>query len=193
MPPPLSTRLSTTRFVLRPPRPDDARVLGAALKRNAEHLAPWSPAGLVAPEARTAVRLAADIARMRRQWQKDVQYNLFASEAGSDAILGKVTLSVQRGAFQNAYLGYWCDGARQGTGLMTECLRAVLYFAFGPLALHRVQAAIMPRNAASLRVVEKLGFRREGFAERYLQIAGAWEDHVLFARTAEEHATSVAG
>jgi ribosomal-protein-alanine N-acetyltransferase len=60
-------------------------------------------------------------------------------------------------------------------------------FAFGPAELHRLQAAIMPRNAASLRVIEKLEFRREGYAERYLQIAGRWEDHILFAKTSEEH------
>ena len=70
---------------------------------------------------------------------------------------------------------------------MTEGIQAVLDFAFGPAGLHRVQAAIMPRNPRSLRVIEKLGFRREGYAERYLQIAGKWEDHVVFARTREEH------
>jgi ribosomal-protein-alanine N-acetyltransferase len=75
----------------------------------------------------------------------------------------------------------------QGQGLTGEAIELVLGFAFERVGLHRVQAAIMPRNARSLRVVEKLGFRREGFAERYLQIAGKWEDHVLFAMTAEEH------
>ena len=61
-------------------------------------------------------------------------------------------------------------------------------FAFGPLGLHRVQAAVMPNNPASLRVLDKAGFRREGLAERYLQIAGVWADHVLFATTVEEWA-----
>ncbi len=75
---------------------------------------------------------------------------------------------------------------RQGQGLMTEGIRLALGFAFGAAGLHRVQAAIMPRNQASLRVVEKVGFRREGFAQRYLQIAGKWEDHLLFAITQEE-------
>ena len=63
----------------------------------------------------------------------------------------------------------------------------MLDFAFGAANLHRIQAAIMPQNPRSLRVIEKLGFRKEGYAERYLQIAGKWEDHFLFARTSEEH------
>ncbi len=86
-----------------------------------------------------------------------------------------------------AYLGYWTDVDHQGRGVCTEALGAVLAFAFGPAELHRLQAAIMPRNERSLRVIEKLGFRREGYAERYLHIAGNWEDHVLFARTREEN------
>jgi ribosomal-protein-alanine N-acetyltransferase len=187
VPPSLALRLETPRFVLRAPRADDARLLGAALKRNAEHLAPWSPAALVAPQARTAVRLAAELARMRTAWKKDAQYNLFVfAREDTTTLLGRVTLTVQRGAFQNAYLGYWCDHARQGQGLMTECLAAAIELAYGPVGLHRLQAAIMPRNAGSIRVIEKLGFRREGLAERYLQIAGTWEDHVLYALTAEE-------
>ena len=70
----------------------------------------------------------------------------------------------------------------------TEAVGAVLRFAFGPLGLHRVQAGVMPRNAASIAVVKKLGFREEGLSARYLQIAGTWEDHVTFAMTSEDWA-----
>jgi ribosomal-protein-alanine N-acetyltransferase len=105
--------------------------------------------------------------------------------------IGKIALNgVMRGAMHGAYLGYWMDVDHQNGGLCTEGIRAVMDFAFGPAALHRLQAAIMPRNARSLRVIEKLGFRKEGYAERYLQIAGRWEDHILFARTSEEHAAT---
>jgi ribosomal-protein-alanine N-acetyltransferase len=102
--------------------------------------------------------------------------------------VGKIALSgVMRGAMHGAYLGYWMDLDHVGKGLVTEGIRAVLDWSFGAAGLHRIQAAIMPRNERSLRVVDKLGFRREGYAERYLQIAGKWEDHVLFAKTREEH------
>jgi ribosomal-protein-alanine N-acetyltransferase len=103
------------------------------------------------------------------------------------AIVGRVALGgVLRGAFQNAYLGYWVDEDRQNRGLMTEAVAAATAFAFGPAGLHRVQAAVMPRNVASQRVLEKAGYRQEGLAQRYLCIAGQWEDHLLFATTAEE-------
>src|SRR6185437_2002359 len=96
--------------------------------------------------------------------------------------------SVAPAAGENAYLGYWIDAEHQGRGLMTEAVRAATTFALEAAGLHRVQAAVMPRNGASQRVLEKAGYRREGLATRYLCIAGIWEDHVLFATTAEEWA-----
>ena len=91
-----------------------------------------------------------------------------------------------RGAFLNAYLGYWIDAEHEGRGLMTESVTAAVDFVFTVVGLHRVQAAVMPRNLGSARVLEKVGFRREGYAERYLAIAGTWEDHLIFGLTAEE-------
>ena len=106
---------------------------------------------------------------------------------GDEAIIGRIALTgVMRGAFLSAHLGYWIDQEHQRKGYMTEAVREVTRFAFDVLGLHRVQAAVMPHNTASLRVLEKLGFRKEGESPRYLQIAGRWADHVVFAVTAEE-------
>ena len=100
---------------------------------------------------------------------------------------GEINLnSVQRGSFQNAYVGYWIDQAQAGNGYVPEALVAVARFAFEDLALHRLQIAIIPRNLASRRVVEKLDLREEGIALRYLEIGGVWEDHVRYAITVEE-------
>ena len=100
---------------------------------------------------------------------------------------GEVNLNtIHRGARQNAYIGYWIDQAVAGQGFMPEAVLAVLRFAFEDLHLHRVQIAIVPRNTASRRVVEKLALREEGVALRYLQINGVWEDHIRYAITAEE-------
>ena len=100
---------------------------------------------------------------------------------------GEMNLSsVQRGPFQSCYVGYWIDEDVAGMGYTPEALVVAARFAFEQLALHRVQVSIVPRNAASLRVVEKLGLRSEGLAERYLEINGVWEDHCRFAITAEE-------
>jgi ribosomal-protein-alanine N-acetyltransferase len=107
---------------------------------------------------------------------------------------GEITLSsIQRGPFQNAFVGYWVDEAMAGQGLAPEATVAILRFAFEELGLHRVEIAIVPRNRASRRVVEKLGLREEGVAVRYLEIDGQWEDHVRYAMTSEEWTTRAAG
>jgi ribosomal-protein-alanine N-acetyltransferase len=100
---------------------------------------------------------------------------------------GEINVSnIARGPFQNCYIGYWIDELFAGKGLVPEGLVAVLQFCFEQLHLHRCQVSIVPRNDASLRVVEKLELRLEGLAERYLEINGVWEDHLRFAITAEE-------
>jgi [ribosomal protein S5]-alanine N-acetyltransferase len=101
--------------------------------------------------------------------------------------VGEITLSsIQRGPLQSAHIGYWIDESVAGQGLMPESVVTVLQYAFETLRLHRIEINIIPRNAASRRVVEKLGIRFEGIAERYLEIDGAWEDHARYAITAEE-------
>jgi ribosomal-protein-alanine N-acetyltransferase len=102
---------------------------------------------------------------------------------------GEVTLSsILRGPFQNGSIGYWIDEDMAGEGLIPESVVVVLQFAFETLRLHRIEVAIIPRNAASRRVVEKLGLRSEGVALGFLEINGEWEDHVRYAMTSEEWA-----
>jgi [ribosomal protein S5]-alanine N-acetyltransferase len=91
-----------------------------------------------------------------------------------------------RGPWQNATLGYWVDEHAGGRGHATRAVRLALRYAFEEVGLHRVQPAIIPRNIRSLRVAEKVGFRREGRALRYLKINGTWEDHEIYALTAED-------
>jgi [ribosomal protein S5]-alanine N-acetyltransferase len=100
-------------------------------------------------------------------------------------LVGRIALNqIFRGVFQNAYLGYSIGERWNGRGLATEAVGVAVEFALGDLGLHRVQAAVMPRNAGSIRVLEKNGFREEGYAVGYLCINGVWEDHRIFARTA---------
>jgi ribosomal-protein-alanine N-acetyltransferase len=104
-----------------------------------------------------------------------------------DRLVGRIALSnVVRGPWQNCTLGYWVDEASNSRGHATAAVRLACRFAFEHAGLHRVQPAIMPRNRRSARVVEKVGFRHEGLARRYLRIAGVWEDHDLYALTREE-------
>jgi ribosomal-protein-alanine N-acetyltransferase len=100
---------------------------------------------------------------------------------------GEINLNaIQRGPFQNAYVGYWVDEALAGNGYTPEATAVVFRFAFEDLGLHRLQVSIIPRNLRSRRVAEKLRLRDEGTAHRYLEIDGVWEDHVRYAITAEE-------
>ena len=109
---------------------------------------------------------------------------LFVFPRQSSQVIGVVNFSQMfRGPFQACYLGYSLDGAHQGRGLMHEALTCAIDYVFETLGYHRIMANYLPDNERSARVLEKLGFRVEGRAERYLQIAGEWRDHVLTART----------
>jgi ribosomal-protein-alanine N-acetyltransferase len=101
--------------------------------------------------------------------------------------VGQLTVSgIARGSAQLCSIGYWIDEAYAGRGITTRAVAMAVDHCFGPLGLHRVEIAIRPENAASLRVVEKLGIHEVGFAPRYLHIDGDWRDHRLFAITVEE-------
>ena len=186
--PPLTTRIATERLVLRPPRTTDTPELRRAMRANTAHLQPWSVAPAPGEDPASLTSVSGAILRHRREWKRGQSFVLLLTPRDDDArIVGRIALGgILLGAFQNAYLGYWVDAEHQGRGLMTEAVRATTTFAFGVAGLHRVQAAVMPRNAPSQRVLGKLGYRQEGLAERYLCIAGAWEDHLIFAVTAEE-------
>jgi ribosomal-protein-alanine N-acetyltransferase len=168
---------------IRPLRLADAAALLEIRSRTRAFLEPWEPA-----RDERFYTLAGQrdvVAAALRELELGRALPFAIVEDGE--LAGAVNLSgIVRGVFENAYLGYWVDEARGGRGVATEAVRLAVEHAFGPAALHRVQAAVIPRNAPSIRVLEKVGFREEGFALRYLRIAGVWEDHRLFALTAEE-------
>jgi ribosomal-protein-alanine N-acetyltransferase len=176
-----------SQVALRPFIVEDATAMLALYQRNATYLAPWDP---VRPaDFYTAAYQADMIQAGLEAAASDRGYAFGIVLRAAGALIGRLTLSgVTRGAFQNAYLGYWLDQALTGRGLMTEAVGLGLRHAFTALRLHRVQAATLQHNRGSMRVLAKNGFRREGLAERYLLIAGRWQDHVLFAVTEEEWA-----
>jgi len=121
----------------------------------------------------------------RREAEDLVDFGILL-DAG-DELVGRIQLTgISRAPFENAHVGFFVSERHNGRGYATEAVRQAVDAAFGELALHRVQAAVIPRNVASIRVLEKAAFREEGLALRYLQIAGVWEDHKLYAVTAEE-------
>jgi ribosomal-protein-alanine N-acetyltransferase len=131
-----------------------------------------------------AVKEEIEAGLKRQEAGEEYTFGIFADQEG---MVGRIRLSaIHRGFWQNANLGYFVSSPYQGRGYAAEAVRQAVAFAFGEIGLHRVQAAVMPWNPASQRVMDKAGFRREGLAERYLQINGVWEDHIIFALTAED-------
>ena len=168
---------------IRPLELADASALLELRVRNRAFLEPWEP--LRDPRFYTlaAQEEAARAALHERDEGRALPFVL----ESDGAVVGAVNLNViVRGVFDNAYLGYWLDEAHGGRGIATEGVRQAVSHALGPGGLHRIQAAVIPRNATSMRVLEKLAFREEGYAVRYLRINGVWEDHRLFAVTREE-------
>ena len=151
--------------------------------RNRAFLEPYEPRRPASDF--TAVGVRAAIAELEAARAAGAAYS-FCIRAGG-AIVGRVTLSqVFRRAFQNCYLGYFVAEEHNGRGYATEAVRLAVRYAFDDLGLHRVQANVMTKNPRSARVLIKAGFRKEGLALRYLEIAGRWEDHDLYAVTVED-------
>ena len=179
-------RFARGATAIRPVRPEDAEVLAALRIANRAHLEPWEP---VRPDTFfTVAGQALAIAGALAEWKAGARYAFMVCDATDrDRPVGNVTIAnVVRGAWRSATLGYWIAEADCGRGHATAATQLAVAFAFAHAGLHRVQAAVLPRNGASARVLAKAGFRREGHALRYLEIAGRWEDHDLFAVTAED-------
>ncbi|MHB1929402.1 MAG: GNAT family N-acetyltransferase [Acidimicrobiales bacterium] len=185
-------RASTLEFIgrrvmLRPLVVGDFEAWREVRRRSRDWLVKWEPRPLPGqPDATTDRRVfAARCGARERERQLGTGYGFGVFVDGR--LSGEINLSsVQRGPYQNAYVGYWIDEAMAGHGYTPEAFVIVARFAFEDLALHRLQASIIPRNTASRRVAEKLGLRNEGTAIRYLEINGVWEDHIRYAITAEE-------
>jgi ribosomal-protein-alanine N-acetyltransferase len=181
------TTLLGRRLVLRPLTVSDFPAWQEVRRRNADWLTRWEPARIPGQpdvvDDRDAFAVRCSARQRERQLGTGYGFGLFVE----GEFAGEINLSsVQRGPFQSAYVGYWVDEKLAGQGYVPEALVLVGRFVFEELRLHRLQIAIIPRNTASRRVVEKLGIREEGIAQRYLEINGVWEDHVRYAITAEE-------
>lgn len=177
----LAPRLHTERTCIRLAEEADVPELLRYRVANRAHLAPWEP--LREETYCTLEHCVQSIAEGREHARLDRGYPLLVFDRDEQEILASFTLAnVVRGAFQACHLGYGTAAHVQGQGLMHEALQAGLDWAFGELGLHRVMANHLPRNERSARLLARLGFEREGYAKRYLQIAGVWEDHILTAR-----------
>ncbi|TYP73770.1 GNAT family N-acetyltransferase [Paenibacillus methanolicus] len=170
--------MRTERLILREIEECDAEAVLDYVRRNRDFLESWE-----ARRQEDYYTLDAQVELLRQDAARSArgeQVKAWLSPADETAkVVGSVTISnIVRGAFLSCHLGYRLDEAYANRGLMTEALQAMIRHAFDELGLHRIEANIMPRNAASLGVVRKLGFYEEGLALKYLFINGCWEDHL---------------
>lgn len=161
-------------------RSDAASVVCAYLKENEAYFK--NSRGLYPPNYFTPEQqqLILEMESRRRSTGKGFRFYIISKE--HKAIIGDIHFNeIVRGAFQSCFVGYKVAEEYSGKGIMSEALQLASHYVFDSLELHRLEANIMPSNKASIRVAEKVGFKREGLAERFLKINGQWEDHVRFA------------
>lgn len=179
--PALGTRLTGPRVVLRAGEAGDWRDWRNLRSLSRPFLEPWEP--LWPPDSLTYDYFCGNLRRQWREWREGSGYAFLIFR--DEALIGGITLNdVMRGVAQKGTLGYWIGQPYAGQGLMTEAAAAVCAFAFDALKLHRVEASCLPRNEPSKRLLQKLNFTQEGFAQGYLRINGQWEDHLLWGRLA---------
>ena len=165
---------------LRPPEMRDFGAWAALRAESRAFLEPWEPVWPGDDLTRTAFRR-----RLRRHMQEIENEEAFAFlifRQADDRLLGGLTVGqMRRGVVQAATLGYWMGAAHAGKGHMARAVRAASVFAFATLRLHRLEAACLPHNERSVRLLESIGFQHEGLARAYLRINGSWQDHLLYA------------
>ncbi|CAB4337408.1 unannotated protein [freshwater metagenome] len=181
------TTLFGRRVLLRPLLATDFPAWREVRRRNSEWLTKWEPTRpLGAPdviEDREAFSIRCNARQRERQLGSAYGYGIFVD----GEFAGEINLSsVQRGPFQSGSIGYWIDESKAGCGYTPEALVVLAQYCFDELRLHRLEIAIVPRNTASLRVVQKLDLRDEGISKGFLEIDGNWEDHIRFGLTFED-------
>jgi [ribosomal protein S5]-alanine N-acetyltransferase len=177
--------LKGPRIFLRIPQMTDYSAWSSLRATSRRFLTPWEP--LWPPDDLSRASYRARMKRYARDVQEDVAYPFFIFVADREVLCGGLTLSnIRRGVAQTATLGYWIGEPYARKGLMTEAVIALMPFVFDHLGLHRLEAACLPHNAASIRLLKACGFTQEGYARHYLRINGEWHDHLLFAILAED-------
>lgn len=172
--------IESERVMLRTPQMSDYPAWAELRASSREFLVPWEPRWAMDELTRASFRRR--VRHYQRDLREDIGYALFIYSVATGGLVGGVTLcNVRRGVTQSCTLGYWIGAQYAQQGYMTAAVRAVVPYVFDSLDLHRLEAACLPANTASMRLLEKTGFKREGLARRYLRINGGWQDHLLYA------------
>ena len=177
--------LEGEKVFLRVPFAGDYREWAALRGESRGFLERWEPRWSPDELERSAWRHR--IGRYREDYAQGTAIAFFIFERGSGKLSGGITLgNIRHGVSQSGHIGYWIGERYAGRGMMTDAVKVLARFSFDTLRLHRIEAACIPDNARSIRVLEKAGFRREGLLRSYLRINGLWQDHYLYARIADD-------
>ena len=167
--------------MLRTPQIADFEEWVALRETSRDFLTPWEPTWPVDDLTRAAFRRR--VKRYAEDLRTDQGYAFLIMRSSDGALVGGLTFAnIRRGVAQAGSLGYWTGLPFVRQGYMTAAVRAVIPFAFMSLRLHRLEAACIPTNTGSIRLLEKTGFVREGYSREYLCINGIWQDHLLYGR-----------
>ena len=178
--------LSGARIYLRPPQERDWQQWARVRAANRDALQPFEPTWPDNCLTRDFFRRR--IQRQHRDWHNDRAYAFLIFDKIGDELIGGININnVARGAAQYASLGYWLAEDRRGRGYMKEAGHLICEYAFDTLNLHRLNAACVPENTPSQHMLLKLGFTREGYAPKFLQINGWWRDHILYGLPVEDY------
>jgi ribosomal-protein-alanine N-acetyltransferase len=171
--------------LLRAPQMSDYAEWAELREQSRDFLVPWEP--VWPPDDLTRSAFRRRLKRYTEDQRADLAYAFLIFRQSDNALVGGLTLAnMRRGVAQAGSIGYWIGQKFARQGLMTAAVRVLIPLAFDSLRLHRLEAACIPNNVASVRLLEKTGFRREGYAREYLCINGVWSDHLLFARLRDD-------
>ncbi len=177
-------RITSDRLLLRPPAMIDCADWIALREKNRDHLVPFEPQWH--PKSLTPRFFKLRLASQSRGWALGQSCSFLIFRRSDDVLIGGINLNnICRGAAQYASPGYWLGEEFQGVGYMHEAMDRLITYAFDGQKLHRLNAASLPHNGRSIKLLRKLGFEEEGFAKAYLQINGEWQDHILYGLDAE--------
>jgi ribosomal-protein-alanine N-acetyltransferase len=172
-------------LLLRLPKSGDYEAWRDLRDASRRFLTPWEPSWSADELTRRAFRIR--LLRYRQDARERSGYTFFVFDGDGRTLYGGVTIGlIRRGVAQCCTLGYWMGEAHAGAGIMSRAVEVLKPFVFDVESLHRIEAACLPSNARSIGLLEKSGFRREGYLRNYLKIAGSWEDHYLYSLLAED-------
>jgi ribosomal-protein-alanine N-acetyltransferase len=180
-----SPQLASEELVLRLPRFQDYRQWYALRSESRRFLEPWEPTWRGDELTESAFR--ARVLRNEQEFASGQAVPLLVFSRPEQLLLGGITVGyIRRGAAQCCMIGYWMGERYAGNGHMLGALKLTIPYIFSSLQLHRIEAACIPDNTRSIRLLEKAGFQQEGYLREYLKINGEWRDHVMYSLIASD-------